>query len=84
MGIRLMIIELRRYSENGELHIENGTAGSQAQASYRDVIWEASVTKAAVCMGVTEMGMRTGYRGACNQPPGWDPDQEHVRALWSN
>ena len=28
MGTRLMIIELRRYSEIGELHIEKGTTGS--------------------------------------------------------
>ena len=57
MGIRLMIIELRRYSEIGELHIENGTTGSQAQVSYQDEVWEVSVTRAAVPMGVKEMGM---------------------------
>ena len=56
MGIRLMIIELRRYSEIGELHIENGTTGFQAQVSYQDEVQEASVTKVAVRMGV-EMGM---------------------------
>jgi len=84
MGIRLMIIELRRYSKIGELHIENGTTGSQAHISYRDKVWEASVTRAAVCMGVREMGMRAGYRGACNQPPSRDPDQERVQALQSN
>ena len=43
MGIRLMIIELRNYNEIGELLIENGTAGSQAQVSYWDVVWEASI-----------------------------------------
>jgi len=32
MGIRLMIIELRKYNEIGELLVENGIAGSQAQA----------------------------------------------------
>ena len=37
MGIRLMIIELRKYNEIGELLIENRTTGSQAQVSYRDV-----------------------------------------------
>ena len=37
MGIRLMIIELRKYNEIGELFIENRTAGSQAQVSYQDV-----------------------------------------------
>ena len=74
MGIRLMIIELREYNEVREIHIENGTTGSQAQVSYRDMIWRASVTKAAIRMGVTEMGRQTGYRGPYNQPPGQDPD----------
>jgi len=57
MGIRLTIIKLRRYNEIGTLLIENGTTGSQAQVSYRDVGQEASVTRAAVCMGVKETGM---------------------------
>ena len=57
MGIRLMIIELRQYNEVRELHIENRTAGLWAQVSYRGMIRKASVTKAAVRMGVTEMGM---------------------------
>jgi len=35
MGIRLMIIELRKYNEIRELLIENRTTGSQAQVSYR-------------------------------------------------
>jgi len=30
MGERLMIIELKRYNEIGEILIENGTTGSQA------------------------------------------------------
>ena len=47
MGIRLMIIKL----------IENGTTGLQAQVSYQDVGWEASVTRVAVGMGVKETGM---------------------------
>jgi len=57
MGIRLMIIELRKYKEMGELLIENQTAGFQAQVSYWDVLWGASVTRAAVHMGVKETGM---------------------------
>ena len=56
MGKRLMIIELRRYNKIGELLIENRTTGSQAQVSYQDVVWETSVTRAAVRMGVREMG----------------------------
>ena len=82
MGKRLKIIELRKYNEVRELHIENGTAGSQAQVSYCVVIWRASVAKAAVCMGVTETGMRTGHRGTYNRPPGRGPDQERTQALW--
>ena len=57
MGIRLMIIELRRYSEIKEPHIEKGTTGSQAPVSYQDMVQETSVTRAAVHMGVKEMGM---------------------------
>jgi len=52
-----MIIELRKYNKIGELLIENRTTGSQAQVSYRDEVWEASVTRAAVCMGVKGMAM---------------------------
>ena len=76
-----MIIELRQYNEVRELHIENRTAGSQAQVSYRGMIRKASVTKAAVRMGVTETGMRTGHRGAYNRPLSRGPDQECTRAL---
>src|SRR5882724_11374602 len=84
MGIRLIIIELRKYNEIGELLIENGTAGSQAQVSYWDVVWEASVTRVAVCMGVEEMGMQTGHRGTYTQPLSWDQEQVCVWALQSN
>src|SRR5882724_4921958 len=71
-GIRLMVIELRRYNEIGELLIENRNTGLQAQVSYQDRVQEASVTRAAVCMGVKEMGMQTGHRGTYNQPPNRD------------
>jgi len=54
---RLMIIELRKYSEIGELLIENRTTGLQAQVSYWDVVREASVTRAAVHMRLKETGM---------------------------
>ena len=57
MELRLMIIKLRRYNEIGKLLIENGTTGSQAQVGYWDMVWEASVTRAADCMGVEETGM---------------------------
>jgi len=57
MGIRLMIIELKRYNEIGELLIENRTKGFQAQVTYWDGVWEASVTRAAVCMGVKDARM---------------------------
>ena len=52
-----MIIKLRTYNKIGELLIENGTTGSQAQVSYLDVVQETSVTRSAVHMGVKEMGM---------------------------
>jgi len=67
-----MIIKLEKYNEIGELLIENGTTGPQAQVSYRDVVQETSVTKVAVHMGVKEMGMRTGHRGTYNWPPSRD------------
>ena len=52
-----MIIELRKYNEIGELLIENRTTGLQGHVSYRDGGWEASATRAAVCMGVKKTGM---------------------------
>jgi len=57
MGIRLMIIELEKYNKIRELLMGNRTTGSQAQVSYQDGFWEASVTRVAVCMGVKEAGM---------------------------
>ena len=57
MGIRLMIIELRKYNKIGELPKGNRTTGLQAQVSYWDGVWEAPITMAAVCMGVEETGM---------------------------
>jgi len=83
MGIRLMIIKLRRYNEIRALLIEDGDTGFQAQVSYQNRAREASVTRVAVCMGVNGTGMQTGYRGACNQPLGWDPDLGRVRTLRS-
>ena len=55
MGTRLMIIKMKKYNEIGELLIENRTTGLQAQVIYQDEVWEASVTRAAVHMGVREM-----------------------------
>jgi len=52
-----MIIELRKYNEIRGLLIENRTTGLQAQVIYWDEVREASVTRAAVHMGVKEMGM---------------------------
>ena len=57
MGIRLMIIKLRKYNEIRELLIENRTTELQAQVIYRDEVQEASVTRVAVRMGVRETGM---------------------------
>ena len=74
-----MIIELRKYNGVGELLIEKGGTGSQAQVIYQDMGREASVTRAAVCMGVKGMGMQTGYQGAYNPPPSWDREQVRVQ-----
>ena len=57
MGIRLMIIKLKKYNEIRELLIENRTTGSQGHVSYWDRGWRVSITRAAVHMGVEEMGM---------------------------
>jgi len=62
-----MIIKLRKYNEIRELIKGNRTTGLQAQVCYWDRVWEASVTRVAVCMEVEEMGMQTGYRGTYNQ-----------------
>ena len=69
MGIRLMIIELKKYIEVRELLIGKGTTRSQAQVIYQDGDKRVSVTRAAVHIEKKGMGMRTGYRGTCNQPP---------------
>jgi len=52
-----MIIELERYNEIGELLIENRTTGSQGHVCSQDRGQRASVTMAALHMGVEETGM---------------------------
>jgi len=52
-----MIIELRKYNEIRELLIDNRTTGSQGHIHYQDRGQRVSVTRAAVHMGVKEMGM---------------------------
>jgi len=79
-----MIIKLGRYNEIGELLMGNRTTGSQAQVSEQDGFQATSVTRVAVCMGVKETEMQTGYRSACNRSLSRDPDQEHVWTLQSN
>ena len=79
-----MIIKLRKYNEIGELLIGNRTTRSQVQVSYQDIVQEASVTRAAVRMGVKGMEMRTGHRGAYNRPLSWDQEQVRIWALQSN
>ena len=64
-----MIIELRKYNEIRELLIESKTTGLWGHICYQDRGWRVSVTRAAVCMGVKEMGMPTGCRGTYNWPP---------------
>ena len=67
-GKRLVIIKLEGYNEIGELLIQNRTTGLQGHICYWDGGQRVFVTMAAVCMGVKEMGMQTGHRGAYNQP----------------
>ena len=57
MGIRLMIIELKKYIEVRELLIELGITGSQRHICCQDGGQRVSVTMVAVHMGVEEMGM---------------------------
>jgi len=61
-----MIIKLGNYNEGRELHIGDGTTGSQAQVSYRDKVRRTSMTRAAVHMEVEKTGMQAGYRNAYN------------------
>src|SRR5882724_3230939 len=85
MGIRLMIIKLGRYNEIRELLMGNRTTGSQAQVSYQDGFRATSVTRAAVHMGVKEMGMQTGYRGAVkNRFSNLTKEQEGVKNGFSD
>jgi len=72
MGIRLMIIELRKYNSAEGLLIETRTTGSQGHICYQDGDWRASVTRVAVHMGLEGTGMRTGHKGAYK----WGPSQE--------
>ena len=67
-----MIIELGKYNSAEELLIETRTAGLQGHICYRDGDWRVSVTRAAVCMGLEGMGMRTGHKGAYK----WGPSRE--------
>ena len=79
-----MIIELRKYIEIGELLIEKGSTGSQAQVIYQDGDRRVSVTRVAVCMEEKGTGMQTGYRGAYNKSPSREWEQVHIGTLWSN
>ena len=57
-----MIIKLGKYNEVRELLIENRTTGSQGHVCYQDRGWRISVARAAVNMGVEEMGVQTRDR----------------------
>src|SRR5882724_7529153 len=69
MGKRLIIIELRKYIEVGELLIEKGSTVSQVQVIYRGEDRRVSVTRAAVCIEGKGPGRQTGYRGGYNRSP---------------
>ena len=79
-----MIIELGNYNEGRELHIGDGTTGSQAQVSYQDKVRRTSTTRAAVCMEVEQTGMQAGYRNAYKWLPSRDREQVCMLALRSN
>src|SRR5882724_6731509 len=72
MGKRLMIIELRKYIEVGELLIEKGSTVLQVQVIYRGEDRRVSVTRVAVRIEGKGPGRQTGYRGAYN----WSPSRE--------
>jgi len=57
-----MIIKLERYNEIGELLIGNRIQGHRDMYGYQDRGWRVSVTTAAVCKGMQEMGMQTRNR----------------------
>jgi len=63
---------IERYNKIGELLIEIGITGLQGHVCYQDRGQRASVTMAAVHMGVKETVMGTGHRGAYNQPLSWE------------
>src|SRR5882724_3635210 len=63
MGKGLMIIELRKYIEVGELLIEKESTGSQAQVIFQGEDRRVSVNRVAVHIEGKEPGRRTGYRG---------------------
>jgi len=67
-----MIIKLVRYNEIRELLIEDRTTGLHGHICYWVRGWRVSVTRAAVCMEVEEMGMQTWHRSAYNQPLSWE------------
>jgi len=71
-GQRLMIIELRKYNEIGELLIETEMTGSWGHICYQDGGQRVSVTMAAVHMGKKETGARTGHRCTYSRSLGWD------------
>ena len=72
MGIRLMIIKLEKYNSAEELLIETRTTGLQGHICYQDGDWRASVTRAAVRMGLEGTGMRTGHKGTYKWGPSWE------------
>ena len=73
-----MIIKLERCNKIGVLLIETGITGSPGHIYYQNGCWRVSVTAAAVCMGIKEMGMQTGHRGAYNWPLSQDLEQVHI------
>ena len=78
-----MIIKLETYnkSENTYRDWNHRVTGIHMLS---DVYWRESVTMVAVHMGVKEIGMQTGHKGAYNWSPSQESEQVHVQLLWSN
>jgi len=70
-GKRLMIIKLGKYNSAEALHIDTRTTGSQGHICYQNRDRRVSVARAAVRMGVEEMG--------CKQDTGVHTNRLQVR-----
>jgi len=73
MGIRLMIIELRKYNEIGELLYRDRNTRSQVQVGYRDIVRRHLYRQLSAW--VTEDRDANRAQGTYNQPLGQDENR---------